>query len=105
MPADLRRIDQAEADRLIRERAHDAQASGTRIDEFLAARIVDVTLTVSTNLMPVSFGNSDLERVRFDSSNLEDASFDRSRLKGCDLSNLNAGRLWAAEAVFDECRF
>jgi len=105
MPADRRLIDQAEADRLIREHVHLDQGSGTRIDEFLDARIVDVTLTVSTMLMPVSFGNSELERVRFDSSNLEDASFDRSRLKQCDLSNLNAGRLWAADAVFEECRF
>jgi uncharacterized protein YjbI with pentapeptide repeats len=105
MSADRRPIDQAEADRLIREHLHADQGSGTRIDEFLDARIVDVTLTVSTMVMPVSFGHSDLERVRFDGSNLDDASFDRTRLKECDLSNLNAGRLWAAEAVFEECRF
>jgi uncharacterized protein YjbI with pentapeptide repeats len=105
MSADRRLIDQAEADRLIRKHVHADQGSGTRIDEFLDARIVDVTLTVSTMLMAVSFGNSDLERVRFDGSNLDDASFDRTRLKECDLSNLNAGRLWAAEAAFEECRF
>jgi len=105
MSAERPLIDQAEADRLVREHVQADQGSGTRIDEFLDARIADVTLTVSTMVMPVSFGNSVLDRVRFDGSNLDNASFDRTRLKECDLSNLNAGRLWAEEAVFEDCRF
>src|ERR1700741_1585011 len=105
MSAERRLIDQAEADRLIREHVHADQGSGTRIDEFLDARIVDVTLTVSTMVMPVSFGNSDLERVNFDDSNLDGAAFDRSRLKDCDLTRINAAHVWAEKAVFEECRF
>jgi uncharacterized protein YjbI with pentapeptide repeats len=105
MPAERRLIDQAEADRLIREYLQADLGSGTGIDEFRDARIVDVSLTVSTMVMPVSFGNSELERVSFAGSNLDAAGFDRTRLKDCDLSHLNAARLWAQEAVFDRCRF
>jgi hypothetical protein len=50
MSPDRRLIDQAEADRLIREHVQAEQGSGTRIDEFLDARIVDVALTVSAGM-------------------------------------------------------
>lgn len=105
MSPDRRLIDQAEADRLIREHVQAEQGSGTRIDEFLDARIVDVSLTVSTMVMPVSFGNAELERVSFEGSNLDGAAFDRTSLKDCDLSHLNGARLWAEGAVFEGCDF
>jgi uncharacterized protein YjbI with pentapeptide repeats len=102
--AELPLIDQAAADRLIREHLHAADGELAHITAFSAARLVDVSLRVSALMMRVSFGGSVLERVEFAGSNLDDASFDRTRLQGCDLSDLSAARLWAEEAVFDDCR-
>ena len=102
----LRVIDQAEADRLIRERVNRRARRASRdIPEFRGAHLADMRLHVSSMVMRVNFSHSELERVSFDGSNLNDAAFDRTRLKGCDLSHLNAARLWAEEAVFEECRF
>jgi uncharacterized protein YjbI with pentapeptide repeats len=102
--AAIRVIDQAEADRLIRERLNPEAADRARIPEFQDAQLTDVKLTVSALLMHVNFSGSTLERVSFQGSNLDDAGFDRSRLKDCDLSQLNGARLWAQEAAFDGCR-
>lgn len=101
----LRVIDQAEADRLIGERVNPEAEDRARIPEFQGAHLVDVRLRVSSMIMRVNFSRSELERVGFDGSNLDDAGFDRTRLKGCDLSHVNAARLWAEKAVFEECRF
>jgi len=73
--------------------------------EFQNTRLADVHLSVSSMLTRLNFSHSELERVSFEGSNLDDAGFDRARLKGCDLSQLNAARLFAEEAVFEECRF
>ena len=102
--AELPLIDQAAADRLVREHLEAADGELAHITEFSAARFVDVSLQVSTMMMRLSFGGSVLERVQFAGSNLDAASFDRTRLHDCDLSDLNAARLWAEEAVFEACR-
>ena len=98
-------VDQAEADRLIRERVNPQAEDLALFPEFQGARLVDVRLRVSSMVMRVNFSGSELDRVGFDGSNLADAIFDRTRLKGCDLSHVNAARLWAEKAVFEECRF
>ncbi len=103
--AALRVIDQAEADRLIRERVNPEAEDRARIPEFQNARLADATVRVSGMLMHINFNRSELERVDFDGSNLDNAAFDRARLKDCDLSHLNAARMWAEKAVFEGCRF
>lgn len=104
MSAELRRIDQAEADRLIRERANPEAEGPVLYPEFQGAHFRDVTLQVSTMLGPLNFGRSVLDRVRF-GGNLDDASFGQTRLNDCDLSHHNAARLFAEEAVFERCDF
>jgi uncharacterized protein YjbI with pentapeptide repeats len=104
MPADRRLIDQAEADRLIRERVNPVEGLA-QIPEFQGAHLADVHLRVSSMVMRVNFSRSVLERVNFIESNLEDAGFDGTQLKDCELSGLIAARLWAEQAVFEDCRF
>ena len=105
MPADRRLIDQTEADRLLQERVNPAAEDLARIPEFQGAHLVDLTLCVSSMVMRVNFSGSVLERVNFDDSNLDGAGFDRSRLQDCDLTRINAARIWAEKAVFEQCRF
>src|SRR5690349_24085850 len=105
MPADRRLIDQAEADRLVQERVNPAAEDLARIPELQGAHFVNLTLCVSSMVMRVNFSGSVLERVNFDDSNLDGAAFDQSRLKDCDLTRINAARVWAEKAVFEQCRF
>src|SRR5262245_32362408 len=105
MPPERRLIDQAEADRLIRERVNPAAEDVARIPEFQNAHLADLQLCVSSMVMRVNFSGSTLERVSFDGSNLDDGGFDRARLEDCEIGHLNAARLYAQEAVFEKCRF
>jgi hypothetical protein len=66
-------VDQAEADRLIRERVNPKAEDLALFPEFQGARLVDVRLRVSAMVMRVNFSRSELDRVGFDGSNLDDA--------------------------------
>ena len=105
MSAELRLIDQAEADRLFRERTNPEAEGPVHFPEFQSAHLRDVTLHMSALAGPVNFSRSVLERVHLRGSNLDDAGFDQTRLTDCDLSHLNGARLWAEGAVFEGCDF
>ena len=105
MSAELRLIDQAEADRVFRERTNPEAEGPVHFPEFQGAHLRDVTLHMSALAGPVNFSRSVLERVHLRGSNLDDAGFDQTRLTACDLSHLNGARLWAEGAVFEGCDF